>query len=242
MLGAFLVAAVPAFATTPTDKDEKAEKQDEWHIELSDHWRNSIDEDDERALGYVTTVDHPTFTLRTHDEGTMTFVIPETTEFADDILTGNRVQVWYDPNDFITGVDGASWLIVHGFGIHPVDVEANEKMAMDRSQKHSQSAERSKDWRRDAPETDDPRAVQNAALSTRSKPGPGPNAYTLMGTITEVKESAIVLDTVVGPRVVRLLPQTETVTELEMGKQVAVDFHRGGTFIHAKVIRSAQDS
>ena len=228
------IAALSASASISfaSDDEAKNEASDDWHIDLSDHWANSVSDNDESITGYVATVDYPNFTLRTHTEGTLKFVIPETTEYADDLQTGKRIQVWYDPEDRVTGDDGDFWLIIHGFGVHAADMTKMHADAAD-DPDHQTAAEKK------SLHTDDPNAVQTTALPPGSQPGPGPNAYTITGEIVEVNPNSIVLDTIVGKRIVRIVEQIDKQTALEEGNEVAIEFHRGDPVIHAKVVRDA---
>lgn len=240
----FALVAAPALSLSNAD-----DNGDEWLTEPTEYWANAIDANDERAIGIVATVDYPRFELRTLDDGVMSFTVPAGAEYADDLQTGERVQVWFDPNDSMTDADGSNWLILHGFGFATADAAQRTKQSktmkhdMKHEMKHekqwsddgsTETADRTKPWAAD-------RSVASTGLPTGSQAGPGPMAYSLTGTITELNERSFVLDTVVGPQVVRIVDATLNKADLEEGNEVTIQFHRDGAFVHAKVIENAVD-
>lgn len=59
---------------------------------------------EERAvIGYVAEAEDEAFALRTHDEGVIWFLIHEdmNVENRSEIVSGNRVQVWYGPDETV---------------------------------------------------------------------------------------------------------------------------------------------
>lgn len=65
--------------------------------DTTDTWRDSVDENDVRYLGTIARVMDDSFELRTLEQGTLTFKIPEPrTDAMTLITTGREVQVWVD--------------------------------------------------------------------------------------------------------------------------------------------------
>lgn len=246
MVAIALTALVAAPALSMTSSGENS---DEWPTEPTEYWADQVDANDERAIGIVAMVDFPRFQIRTLDDGLMSFTVPAGSQYADDLQTGERVQVWFDRDDTMNDAAGNNWLILHGFGFAAAEMAQDAKNvaadsaadrrsmktdSMKKAEKRSQTAEKRKAW-------DAERSVAATGLPTDSKAGPGPMAYTLTGTITELNERSFVLDTVTGPQVVRLVDATLNKADLEKGNDVTIQFHRSGAFVHAKVIENAAD-
>lgn len=235
------LVAAPALSISDTDKSD-----DEWITEPTEYWANAVDASDERAIGVVAMVDYPRFQLRTLDDGLMSFTVPAAAEYADDLQTGERVQVWFDPSDSMADAKGNNWLILHGFGYAAAEIVQDAKArgmtadsTMKETERISEKAREEKVDRRKAWDAD--RSITSTGLPADSKAGPGPMAYTLTGTISELGERSLVLDTATGPQVVRLVDATLNKADLVAGNEVTVQFHRSGAFVHAKVIENAMD-